>query len=186
VTLGPNGLARGSPKGGACLDEHDLGGAVRAPRTAHEARGQRFAAAPCSAGLIRRRRASFYRRGRAADVVERVRPALDAIGQRSFVIATRRRRPIWSSSLAIFSSLASSKASRSLRLDRERRIETSKVHELLTETLFARRSIELWRNHPCKQVFAAGFKMALVRRTIGSCSLQPRSSKCPCLRGNRA
>jgi 3-hydroxyisobutyrate dehydrogenase-like beta-hydroxyacid dehydrogenase len=89
VTLGENGLADGLVKGAVHVSMSTISVALSERlATAHAERGQRFVAATvfgrpdqAQAGKL------FIAAAGAADVVERVRPALDAIGQETVRIS---------------------------------------------------------------------------------------------------
>ncbi len=165
VTLAANGLAEGLTMGAVHVSMSTISVALSEHlATAHEERGQRFAAAPvvgrpdqAQAGKL------FIAAAGAADVVERIRPALDAIGQRSFVIgevpAQANLVKLTGNFLitCVIESLAEAFA-----LTAKGGIETSKVHELLTETLFAAPVYRTYGEIILANRFSpAGFKMTL-------------------------
>jgi 3-hydroxyisobutyrate dehydrogenase-like beta-hydroxyacid dehydrogenase len=165
VTLGENGLAGGLVKGAAHVSMSTISVALSERlATAHAERGQRFVAATvfgrpdaAQAGKL------FIAVAGAADVVERVRPALDAIGQRSFVIGDT---PAQANLLKLTGNFLITCVIESLAeafaLTAKGGIETSKVYEFLTETLFAAPVYKTYGEIISAGRFSpAGFKMAL-------------------------
>jgi 3-hydroxyisobutyrate dehydrogenase-like beta-hydroxyacid dehydrogenase len=132
--------------------------------SAHAQRDQRFVAATvfgrpdqAQAGKL------FIAAAGAADAIEWIRPALDAMGQRSFVIGDT---PAQANLLKLTGNFLITCVIESLAeafaLTTKGGIETSKVYEFLTETLFA---APVYRTYGeiilAGRYSPAGFKMAL-------------------------
>ncbi|MGH6848756.1 MAG: NAD(P)-dependent oxidoreductase [Methylocella sp.] len=165
VTLGENGLADGLDKGAAHVSMSTISVALSERLTAaHAGRGQRFVAATvfgrrdqAQAGKL------FIAVAGTADAVERIRPALDAVGQRSFVIGDR---PAQANLLKLTGNFHITCVIESLAeafyLTTKGGIETSKVHAFLTETLFAAPVYRTYGEMILAGRFSpAGFKMVL-------------------------
>jgi 3-hydroxyisobutyrate dehydrogenase-like beta-hydroxyacid dehydrogenase len=165
VTLGTNGLADGLAKDAAHVSMSTISVALSERLTAaHAGRGQQFVSATvfgrpdaAAAGKL------FIAAAGAADVVEAIRPALDAIGQRSFVIGNT---PAQANLLKLTGNFLITCVIESLAeafaLTAKGGIETSKVHEFLTETLFAAPVYKTYGEIILAGRYSpAGFKMAL-------------------------
>jgi 3-hydroxyisobutyrate dehydrogenase-like beta-hydroxyacid dehydrogenase len=165
VTFGENGLADGLDKGAAHVSMSTISVALSERLTsAHAERGQGFVAATvfgrpdqAQAGKL------FIAVAGTADAVERIRPALDAVGQRSFVIGDT---PAQANLLKLTGNFLITCVIESLAeafcLTTKGGIETSKVHEFLTETLFAAPVYRTYGEMILAGRFSpAGFKMAL-------------------------
>lgn len=165
VTLGENGLAGGLGKGAVHVSMSTISVALSERlATAHAGRDQHFAAAPvfgrpdqAQAGGL------FIAAAGAADVIEKIRPALEAMGQRSFVIGDT---PAQANLLKLTGNFLISCVIESLAeafaLTAKGGIETGKVYEFLTETLF---SAPVYKTYGeiirAGRYSPAGFKMAL-------------------------
>ncbi|MGH6852605.1 MAG: NAD(P)-dependent oxidoreductase, partial [Methylocella sp.] len=165
VTFGENGLADGLDKGAAHVSMSTISVALSERLTAaHAERGQGFVAATvfgrpdqAQAGKL------FIAVAGAADAVERVRPALDAVGQRSFVIGgTPAQANLLKLSGNFLITCVIESLAEAFALTTKGGIETSKVFEFLTETLFAAPVYKTYGELILAGRFSpAGFKMAL-------------------------
>jgi len=165
VTLGPDGLAGGLAKGAAHVSMSTISVALSERLTAaHAERGQQFVSAPvfgrpdqALAGKL------FIAVAGAAGVVERIRPALDAIGQRSFVIGdTPAQANLVKLTGNFLITCVIESLAEAFALTAKGGIETSRVYELLTETLFAAPVYKTYGEIILEGRFSpAGFKMAL-------------------------
>jgi len=183
VTLGENGLTAGLAKGAAHVSTSTISvGLSERLTAAHAERGQEFVSATvfgrpdqAQAGKL------FVAVAGSPDTVERVRPALDAIGQRSFVIgevpAQANLLKLAGNFLitCVIESLAEAYA-----LTAKGGIDTRKVHELLTETLFAAPVYRTYGELILAGKFSpAGFKMALGQKDNRLVQLAAEKLKVP-------
>jgi 3-hydroxyisobutyrate dehydrogenase-like beta-hydroxyacid dehydrogenase len=165
VTLGENGIATGLAKGAAHVSMSTISVALSERLAlAHTERCQRFVAAPVFGRPEAAAAAKlFIAAAGAPDVIEKIRPALDAIGQRVFVIGDA---PPQANLLKLTGNFLITCVIESLAeafaLTAKGGIETAKVHELLTETLFAAPVYKTYGSLILEGKFSpAGFKMAL-------------------------
>ena len=140
VVLGDGGLAEGLPKDAVHVSMSTISVALSERLDlAHAERGQQFVAAPvfgrpdqAEGGKL------FIAAAGSGDAVKRICPALDAMGQRTFVIG---ETPAQANLLKLTGNFLITCVIESLAeafaLTTKGGIETSKVYELLTETLFA-------------------------------------------------
>ena len=140
VTLGPDGIAAGLAPGAAHVSMSTISVALSERLAeAHAARGQRYAAAPvfgrpdaAEAGKL------FIAAAGAADLIESVRPALEAMGQRVFVVGERPAQAnlvkLTGNFLitCVIESLAEAYA-----LVEKGGVDPAALHALLTESLFS-------------------------------------------------
>src|SRR3984893_8114190 len=140
VVLGESALAEGLPKDAVHVSMSTISVALSERLVlAHAERGQQFVAAPvfgrpdqAEGGKL------FIAAAGSGDAVKRICPALDAMGQRTFVIG---ETPAQANLLKLTGNFLITCVIESLAeafaLTTKGGIETSKVYELLTETLFA-------------------------------------------------
>jgi 3-hydroxyisobutyrate dehydrogenase-like beta-hydroxyacid dehydrogenase len=165
VTLGENGLTAGLAKGAAHVSMSTISVALSEDLTvAHAERGQDFIAATvfgrpdqAQAGKL------FVAVAGAAGAVEAIRPALDAMGQRSFIIG---ETPAQANLLKLAGNFLITCVIESLAetfaLTTKGGIDTRKVYEFLTETLFAAPVYKTYGEMILAGKYSpAGFKMAL-------------------------
>jgi len=156
VVLGESALAEGLPKDAVHVSMSTISVALSERLDlAHAERGQQFVAAPvfgrpdqAEGGKL------FIAAAGSGDAVKRICPALDAMGQRTFVIG---ETPAQANLLKLTGNFLITCVIESLAeafaLTTKGGIETSKVYELLTETLFAGLQ-DLRRHDPRRQVFS--------------------------------
>lgn len=156
VVLGESALAEGLPKDAVHVSMSTISVALSERLDlAHAERGQQFVAAPvfgrpdqAEGGKL------FIAAAGSGDAVKRICPALDAMGQRTFVIG---ETPAQANLLKLTGNFIITCVIESLAeafaLTTKGGIETSKVYELLTETLFAGLQ-DLRRHDPRRQVFS--------------------------------
>ena len=165
VVLGGNGLAEGLPKYAVHVSMSTISVALSERLDlAHAERGQQFVAAPvfgrpdqAEGGKL------FIAAAGSGDAVKRICPALDAMGQRTFVIG---ETPAQANLLKLTGNFLITCVIESLAeafaLTTKGGIETSKVYELLTETLFAAPVYKTYGGMILEGKFSPpGFKMAL-------------------------
>lgn len=165
VALGQGGLAEGLPRGAVHVSMSTISVALSEHLDhAHAERGQHFVAAPvfgrpdqAQAGKL------FIATAGVGEIVRRIRPALDAMGQRTFVIG---ETPAQANLLKLTGNFLITCVIESLAeafaLTAKGGIETGKVYELLTETLFAAPVYKTYGSMILEGKYSpAGFKMAL-------------------------
>jgi 3-hydroxyisobutyrate dehydrogenase-like beta-hydroxyacid dehydrogenase len=165
VVLGESGLAEGLPKDAVHVSMSTISVALSERLDlAHAERGQRFVAAPvfgrpdqAEGGKL------FIAAAGSGDAVKRICPALDAMGQRTFVIG---ETPAQANLLKLTGNFLITCVIESLAeafaLTTKGGIETSKVYELLTETLFAAPVYKTYGGMILEGKFSPpGFKIAL-------------------------
>lgn len=165
VALGDNSIAKGLAKGAAHVSMSTISVALSERLAfAHTERCQRFVAAPVFGRPEAAAAAKlFIAAAGAPDVIEKIRPALDALGQRSFVIGDT---PAQANLLKLTGNFLITCVIESLAeafaLTAKGGIETAKVHEFLTETLFAAPIYKTYGGLILEGKFSPpGFKMAL-------------------------
>ncbi|VFU09940.1 Uncharacterized oxidoreductase YfjR [Methylocella tundrae] len=140
VTLGKDGIIEGLKEGAAHISMSTISVALSERLAkAHAERGQNYAAAPvfgrpeaAEAGKL------FIAAGGDAELIDKIRPALEAMGQRVFVMGDQPAQAnlvkLTGNFLitCVIESLAEAFA-----LTAKGGVDTAKVFELLTETLFA-------------------------------------------------
>ncbi len=140
VTLGANGLIEGLARGAAHVSMSTISVALSERfAEAHAARGQAYAAAPVFGRPEAAAAAKLFiaAAGEAA-LIEKIRPALEAMGQRIFIMGDQPAQAnlvkLTGNFLitCVIESLAEAFA-----LTAKGGVETARVQELLTETLFA-------------------------------------------------
>jgi 3-hydroxyisobutyrate dehydrogenase-like beta-hydroxyacid dehydrogenase len=140
VTLGENGIVNGLAEGATHVSMSTISVALSERfAAAHAERGQRYAAAPVFGRPEAAAAAKLFvaAAGEAA-VIEQIRPALEAMGQRVFVMGDRAPQAnlvkLTGNFLitCVIESLAEAFA-----LAAKGGVDAAKVQELLTETLFA-------------------------------------------------
>ncbi len=140
VVLGENGLAMGLPKDAVHVSMSTISVALSEHlTTAHSERGQQFVAAPVFGRPDQAKDGKlFIAAAGAGEALQRIHPALDAMGQRTFVIG---ETPAQANLLKLTGNFLITCVIESLAeafaLTAKGGIETAKVYELLTETLFA-------------------------------------------------
>lgn len=165
VVLGESGLAEGLPKDAVHVSMSTISVALSERLDlAHAERGQQFVAAPvfgrpdqAEGGKL------FIAAAGSGDAVKRICPALDAMGQRTFVIG---ETPAQANLLKLTGNFLITCVIESLAeafaLTTKGGIETTKVYELLTETLFAAPVYKTYGGMILEGKFSPpGFKMAL-------------------------
>ncbi|HAH65308.1 MAG TPA: 6-phosphogluconate dehydrogenase [Rhizobiales bacterium] len=165
VVLGESGLAEGLPKDAVHVSMSTISVALSERLDlAHAERGQQFVAAPvfgrpdqAEGGKL------FIAAAGSGDAVKRICPALDAMGQRTFVIG---ETPAQANLLKLTGNFLITCVIESLAeafaLTTKGGIETSKVYELLTETLFAAPVYKTYGGMILEGKFSPpGFKIAL-------------------------
>lgn len=165
VTLGENGLIEGLARGATHVSMSTISVALSERLAeAHAARGQTYAAAPVFGRPDAAAAAKLFiaAAGEAA-LIERIRPALEAMGQRIFVMGDQPAQAnlvkLTGNFLitCVIESLAEAFA-----LTAKGGVETAKVHELLTETLFAAPVYKTYGGLILEDQFTPpGFKMPL-------------------------
>jgi 3-hydroxyisobutyrate dehydrogenase-like beta-hydroxyacid dehydrogenase len=165
VTLGENGIIEGLARGAAHVSMSTISVALSERLTdAHAARGQAYAAAPVFGRPEAAAAAKLFiaAAGEAA-LVEKIRPALEAMGQRIFVMGDRPAQAnlvkLTGNFLitCVIESLAEAFA-----LTAKGGVETARVQELLTETLFAAPVYKTYGGLILEDKFSPpGFKMPL-------------------------
>lgn len=165
VVLGESGLAEGLPKDAVHVSMSTISVALSERLDlAHAERGQQFVAAPvfgrpdqAEGGKL------FIAAAGSGDAVKRICPALDAMGQRTFVIG---ETPAQANLLKLTGNFLITCVIESLAeafaLTTKGGIETSKVYELLTETLFGAPVYKTYGGMILEGKFSPpGFKIAL-------------------------
>ena len=165
VALGERGLAEGLAQGAIHVSMSTISVALAEKLTAaHQERGQGFASAPVfgrpEAAVAQK---LFIAAAGEADIVERIRPALDAMGQRTFVIGDQ---PPQANLLKLGGNFLITCVIESLAevfaLTAKGGIDTRVVHGLLTETLFSAPIYKTYGAMILDGKFSPpGFKMAL-------------------------
>jgi 3-hydroxyisobutyrate dehydrogenase-like beta-hydroxyacid dehydrogenase len=165
VTLGENGIVEGLARGAAHVSMSTISVALSERLTdAHAARGQAYAAAPVFGRPEAAAAAKLFiaAAGEAA-LIEKIRPALEAMGQRIFVMGDRPAQAnlvkLTGNFLitCVIESLAEAFA-----LTAKGGVETARVQELLTETLFAAPVYKTYGGLILEDKFSPpGFKMPL-------------------------
>ncbi len=165
VTLGENGLAGGLARGAVHVSMSTISVALSDRLTAaHAERGQQFVSATVFGRPDQAQAGKLYiAMAGIPEVVERVRPVLDAIGQRSFIIG---EMPAQANLVKLTGNFLITCVIESLAeafsLTAKGGIETRKVYELLTETLFAAPVYKTYGEIILAGNFSPpGFKMAL-------------------------
>ncbi|MEJ0092355.1 MAG: NAD(P)-dependent oxidoreductase [Methylocella sp.] len=165
VALGDNGIAKGLAKGAAHVSMSTISVALSERLAfAHTQRCQRFVAAPVFGRPEAAAAAKlFIAAAGAPDVIEKIRPALDAMGQRTFVIGDT---PAQANLLKLTGNFLITCVIESLAeafaLTAKGGVETAKVNEFLTETLFAAPVYKTYGSLILEGKFSPpGFKMAL-------------------------
>ena len=165
VALGENGIIDGLAPGAAHVSMSTISVALSERLAeAHAGRGQAYAAAPvfgrpeaAAAGKL------FIAAAGEAGLIEKIRPALEAMGQRIFVMGDQPAQAnlvkLTGNFLitCVIESLAEAFA-----LTAKGGVEKAKVHELLTETLFAAPVYRTYGGLILEDKFSPpGFKMPL-------------------------
>jgi 3-hydroxyisobutyrate dehydrogenase-like beta-hydroxyacid dehydrogenase len=165
VVLGENGLAKGLPKDAVHVSMSTISVALSERlTTAHAERDQQFVAAPVFGRPDQAKDGKlFIAAAGAGEALQRIRPALDAMGQRTFVIG---ETPAQANLLKLTGNFLITCVIESLAeafaLTAKGGIETVKVYELLTETLFAAPVYKTYGSILLEGKFSPpGFKMAL-------------------------
>jgi 3-hydroxyisobutyrate dehydrogenase-like beta-hydroxyacid dehydrogenase len=165
VTLGENGIIEGLARGAAHVSMSTISVALSERLTeAHAAQGQTYAAAPVFGRPDAAAAAKlFIAAAGGAGLIEKIRPALEAMGQRIFVMGERPAQAnlvkLTGNFLitCVIESLAEAYA-----LTAKGGVETARVHELLTETLFAAPVYKTYGGLILEDKFSPpGFKMPL-------------------------
>ena len=165
VTLGENGLIEGLAGGATHVSMSTISVALSERLTqAHAAKGQTYVAAPVFGRPDAAAAAKlFIAAAGEATLIEKIRPALEAMGQRIFVMG---ERPAQANLVKLTGNFLITCVIESLAeafaLTAKGGVETAKVHELLTETLF---SAPVYKTYGglilADQFTPAGFKMPL-------------------------
>ena len=165
VTLGENGVIEGLARGAAHVSMSTISVALSERLAeAHAARGQAYAAAPVFGRPEAAAAAKLFiaAAGEAA-LIEKIRPALEAMGQRIFIMG---ERPAQANLVKLTGNFLITCVIESLAeafaLTAKGGVETARVQELLTETLFAAPVYKTYGGLILEDKFAPpGFKMPL-------------------------
>jgi 3-hydroxyisobutyrate dehydrogenase-like beta-hydroxyacid dehydrogenase len=165
VSLGADGLIEGLAQGAAHVSMSTISVALSERLAeAHAARGQNYAAAPvfgrpeaAAAGKL------FIAAAGEARLIEKIRPALDAMGQRVFVMG---EQPAQANLVKLAGNFLITCVIESLAevfaLTAKGGVDTAKVHELLTESMFAAPIYKTYGGLILEGKFSPpGFKMPL-------------------------
>ncbi len=165
VALGKDGIIEGLAPGAAHISMSTISVALSERlAAAHAERGQKYAAAPvfgrpeaAEAGKL------FIVPAGEADLIEKIRPALEAMGQRIFVMGDQ---PAQANLVKLSGNFLITCVIEGLAevfaLTAKGGVETAKVLELLTETLFAAPAYKTYGGIIMEKRFSpAGFKLPL-------------------------
>jgi len=136
--------------------------------TEHARRSQGYVAAPVfgNPNAAKARQLFIVAAGASADV-ERCRPILDALGQRTFVIGTD---PQDANLVKLLGNMMSATALEMLgeviAVVRKRGLDPQPFIEFMTSTMFAGRAHKIYGDKIAKQDYAAGFVLPLVLKDV--------------------
>jgi 3-hydroxyisobutyrate dehydrogenase-like beta-hydroxyacid dehydrogenase len=163
------GLAAGLMPGATHLSMSTIGTATASLLASEHARhGQSYVAAPVfgNPDAAKARQLSIVAAGASADV-ERCRPILDALGQRTFVIgADPQDANLFKLLGNMMSATALEMLGEVVAVVRKRGLDPRPFIELMTSTMFGGRAHKIYGDKIARQDYAAGFVLPLVLKDV--------------------
>jgi 3-hydroxyisobutyrate dehydrogenase-like beta-hydroxyacid dehydrogenase len=164
-----DGLAAGLMPGAIHLSMSTISTAAASLLASEHARhGQAYVAAPVfgNPDAAKARQLFIVAAGASADV-ERCRPILDALGQRTFVIGTDPQDANLFKLLGnMMSATALEMLGEVIAVVRKRRLDPQPFIELMTSTMFGGRAHKIYGDKIARQDYAAGFVLPLVLKDV--------------------
>jgi 3-hydroxyisobutyrate dehydrogenase-like beta-hydroxyacid dehydrogenase len=167
--IGPDGLAAGLTPGAIHLSMSTISTAAASLLASEHARnGQGYVAAPVfgNPDAAKARQLFIVAAGVPADV-ERCRPILDSLGQRTFVIGAE---PGDANLVKLLGNMMSATALEMLgevvAVVRKRGLDPQPFIDIMTSTMFGGRAHKIYGDRIARQAYAAGFVLPLVLKDV--------------------
>jgi 3-hydroxyisobutyrate dehydrogenase-like beta-hydroxyacid dehydrogenase len=176
------GLAAGLMPGATHLSMSTIGTATASLLASEHARhGQSYVAAPVfgNPDAAKARQLFIVAAGASADV-ERCRPILDALGQRTFVIgADPQDANLFKLLGNMMSATALEMLGEVVAVVRKRGLDPRPFIELMTSTMFGGRAHKIYGDKIARQDYAAGFVLPLVLKDVRLALAEAEKSSVP-------